>query len=465
MGLFSRLRDRVLGRSGSGPLGSELTDYWDQALPTDAGVAVNSTTAMRHTAVMACTSILAEDVAKIPLQLWRRLPNNRKRLATEHPFTPLLRDPNQWQTAFEFKEMMTAALVLRGNGYAVILRNDRNEPEQLVPIHPDRVVLFEAPGGEWFYLVTRNGLHEMAVLREVPMLVPSEDMLHLRWLSMWNSLLGVSRIGLMRESVGLSMSMEHHQARFAGQGVRPSGVLTTEQVLSKEAYDRIVADWQQNQSGWRKAGKTVLLEQGLKWEPLGMTMADAQFIESRRFSLEDIARGFRVPLYKLGVPDATGSETSLAQLDQDYLNNVISSYCERTQQRYEKTFGINGADYFLEWDYSAFLKADIQTRLVALRTGVAGMIYTPNEARAVEGLSPVKGGDVLYQPTNVAPIGFTPSAAGSSGPGSDFTGTPAPGGDGDPGRPADGKTGRAPASRGRSSHGPQAVRRRHRAVS
>ncbi len=131
---------------------------------------------------MACVSILACDVAKIPFDIYRRLPDGGKEVFKDHPLHRLMRHPNNWQTAFEFKEMLQASLVLRGNGYAPVVRNGRGDPLYLVPVHPDRVGLFEAPSGEYFYAVTRNGLHEMVMLRDHPLLISSADMFHLRWL-------------------------------------------------------------------------------------------------------------------------------------------------------------------------------------------------------------------------------------------------------------------------------------------
>lgn len=432
MGFWSRIADFARGKD-SGSVGSEMLRLTEDFGLTNAGIPVNSFTAMQHVAVMSCVSILSEDVAKLPLDVYRRLPNGGKEPAKEHWFYGLLHAPNNWQTRFEWVEMMQAALVLRGNAYSVIVRNARGVPQYLVPVHPDRVTLYEAPGGEYFYLVTRQGLHEMAVLAKEPILVPSEDMLHVRWLSMWNSLLGISRIQMMRESVGLSMSQEQMAARFAGTGARPGGVLQTDRKLSNEVIGRLKADWQQAQGGVRSSGKTAILEEGLKWQALGMTMQDAEFIESRQFSLQDIARGFRVPLYKLGVPNE-GPAANQVQAEQDYLNSVISSYCDRWTAKLDATFGLDGVEMFTEFNYDRLIKADIQTRLTSLKTGVMGMLYTPNEGRASLGLPAVDAGDTLYQPTNVAPIGFTPTAGGS-GPGSDLTGTPGAGGDGDPTKP------------------------------
>jgi len=143
-----------------------------------------------------------------------------------------------------------------------------------------------------------------------------------------------------------------------------------------------------------------------------------------------VARGFRIPHFKVGLTIERGD---MVQLQQMYLNDVISTWCERFIPKLEELGDIDAEDdeLFVEFDYSHFLKADIQTRLTAMRLGVVGMIYTPNEARRGEGLPDVEGGDTLYQPVNVAPIGFTPQAASGNGPGSDTTGAPGAGGHGD----------------------------------
>jgi HK97 family phage portal protein len=437
MGFWSRIADfaqRRSGDAGADPIWGE----WGGGGLSASGVPVNSATAMRHVAVMACVSILAGDVAKIPLGVFRRLPNGGKEVAKDHFLHRLLRDPNDWQTGFEFKEMLQASLVLRGNGYAVTVRNGRGEPLHMVPIHPDRVGLFEAPSGDFFYAVTRNGLHEMAMLREQPLLIPSRDMFHLRWLPMWNSLLGSSRLSLVRQSIGLSIGLEEHEARFVGQGARSSGALSTEQKFaSKEIREQLREEWQRLQAGPRNSGAIAILEQGLKWQPLGLSMVDSQFIESRNFQLRDIARAFDVPPYKLAI-EGENEGPAMVQMGQQYLNGPISGYCERWKAKGEKFFGLDGDDTFLDWDYGHFLKADLLSRFTALRQGVGGPWMAVNEARRGEGMSNVDNGEVVQQATNMAPLGWVPSAAGTGSQGSNQTGVPGEGGDGDPERnPAD----------------------------
>jgi len=435
MGLWNRIASAFGAKSGSiggDPVGSEifgLDGGWGWA---SSGIPVNSISAMQQVAVMACTSILSEDVAKLPLQLWRRQDDGGKKLATDHWLSGLLRRPNAWQTRFEFIEMLQAALVLRGNGYAVIVRDWRGTPTSLVPIHPDRVTLYESPDGSIFYFVTRQGLHEMAVLKDLPIMIHSDDILHIKWLSNWNSLLGVSRIGLMREAIGLAMAQEQHAGNFARQAARPSGVLQTDRKLSKEVIDRLLDAWKKDQGGVQNSGKTRVLEEGLKWQALTMSMVDAEFMDQRRFSVEDIARGFRVPLYKIGVP-SEGQGTALVQQDQEYLNNVVLGYCGRWTQKLEVTFRIDG-DLFLEFDTSHFLKADIQTRFTAYRQAIGGPFMTPNEARRAEGLPDDPKGDRVLQAVNMMPLGdpLPSKDAPKGGVGSDTSGATGQGGSGDP---------------------------------
>jgi HK97 family phage portal protein len=433
MGWWSRIANYAIRRSGEADTGlwSGGTTDWGE---NGTGIPVTSVTAMQHTAVMACVSILAGDVAKIPLDLFRRLPNGGKEAARGHWLRPLLRDPNNWQTALEFKEMMQASLLLRGNAYAVAVRHltgpKSGIPRYLVPIHPDRCIIWEAPSGEWFYVVTRNGLHEMAVLREMPWFISSEDVLHIKWLSSWNSLLGSNRIAMMRESVGLSMALEQHQARFAGQGARSGGILTTEQKLIKEVREQLAADWKKQRAGPRNSGNTTILEQGLKWQPLGLSMVDSQFIESRGFQLRDICRAFDVPPYKLAI-EGENEGPAMVQMGQEYLNGPVSGHCERWKAKCENFFGIDGEDLFLEWNYEHFLKADLMSRYTARRQAVGSSWMSANEARRGEGLPDVPNGDTVLQPANMIALGSKPIGV-TGGPGSDMTGVPAPGGDGDP---------------------------------
>jgi HK97 family phage portal protein len=248
-------------------------------------------------------------------------------------------------------------------------------------------------------------------------------MLHIKWMSTQNSLYGTNRIQLAKEPVALSLSMEESAARLAGNGVRPSGVLSAPNVLNKESRERLTEALKQTHGGSHNHGGILLADGGLRWDSMRMSNVDAEFLATRMFQVAEIARYFRGPLHKLGIIEANQSGPSMIQSDQTYINEIV--------QRIHKTFDLDDTDYFVEFDYESFLKADITSRLNALRVGVLGSLFTINEARDRLGLQSVPDGDDILQPSNMVPLGTPPAQVGS-GPGSDNTGAPAQDGDGDP---------------------------------
>jgi HK97 family phage portal protein len=235
MGYWGRIRDAVLGKSGT------IDDWWGEYGPSSAsaaGMSVTQVTALQVSTVQACVSIRAEDVAKLPVHVYRNTvdpdgsPNGGRMIVADHPLERVLRRPNGYQSCFEFIEQMQVAFLLRGNAYAVILRDGRGRVTSLIPVNPDRVWIYEAPGGEVFYQVARRGLHEMAILRDEPLMIPAEDIFHLRWMALDNSLYGASRIGLAREAIGLALSQAGARRAAIGQRYQPG----------RRAPDRAEAD-------------------------------------------------------------------------------------------------------------------------------------------------------------------------------------------------------------------------------
>ena len=396
---------------------------------TSAGVAVNQMTLLHESTCLACIQILASDVAKLPVRMYRLLAGGDKELAKDHPVYRMLKDPNDWMTKYEFIEHQMVNLLLWGNSYAVILRDPGGTPVELVPVNSSQVTIYESPvDREYFYFVARNSLHETAVLKDVPQRVPSEDVLHVKWMTYINSLWGTDRADLMRDTIGLSLALEQSAARLVGNGARPSSVIELEQILSKEALERAVTSWQQTQGGPARNGGTAFLGPGMRYKPISWSSVDQQFMEQREFVIAQLARSFRIPLYKLSLTESQPG-SSLLQLETDYANSTLASWCDRITARLYKTFDIDPEEYSIEFEYQHALKADLQTQINALRVGVLGGLYSPNEARAALGLPSVQNGDLILQPANVVPLGTMPQMGGS-GPGSDSTGKPADGGDG-----------------------------------
>lgn len=402
-------------------------DWLGGGAKSSSGITVTQHRAMQDLTFMACVSARSGDLAKCPIHVYRRRSNGAHVIEKNNPLERVLRRPNSWQTRMEFVEQLQSALLLKSNAYAAIRWDGRGAPVELIPIWPDRVMVYEN-GGDLFYKVTSNTQHERAQLRGFLDPIPAADMLHLRWLS-FNGILGLSRIHLARDALGLSLALGEHSSRLFANGTRPGGHFQTDKRLSDPIFSRFKAQLE-DYRGVENFGKNLILEEGLKWQAEAMTAVESQTIEARRFQAEQIAMACDVPLHRLGI--IQDKDAAILQAQQMYRNNTLSGDAERWEAKLDRTFGLDGEELFTAFDLDYFNRADIQTRMTAYRTGVIGTMLTPNEARRKEGLPDDPDGNVLLQPANVVPLGTMPSTPNPSGPGSDVTGAPAPGGDGDP---------------------------------
>jgi len=384
------------------------------------GLNINQISALGVSTFRAGVSIRSKDVARC---LPRLLPFGGARSekpVTDHPVAKLFRRPNAIQTWFEFALQMHTSFLLRGNAYAIILRNIRGDPIALIPINPDAVLLLEAPDGSIFYQVARYGLFQMAILQGLPLVIPSDDMFHLRDMT-FNMLTGISSLGVARDSIGVAMGLTQQQARFMANGARPSGVLQTPKTLSVDAAERLRTQWNSLRSGLQNIGKTAILEEGLEWKPMQLNSVDLQFIDQLKFSVEEMARAVGVPLHKLGVAGES-SRIKLDDADQSYVNTTIMPDLDMWEQKFVQKFDLDDEDLTADFDERRLLRAAEATRVNTYRTQVISGLKTQNECRALEGDPPLPGGDVLLTPAN------------SAANGSDVSGTPADGA----GRPEDG---------------------------
>lgn len=406
MGLISRLRTNflqaVLRAAGASTLDSYLWgDAWSSA--SVAGVHVNQLTSLNAAAVMACVTMLAEDIAKLTPLLYRKDARGKRTDATDHWLYGLLEEPNEWQNWLEFCEQMQVGLILRGNAYAAIIRNGRGIPIRLVPINPDWIALWETPDGGLFYRVTAQGLHLLAMLRDLPTMIPADDMLHVKGFSL-TGLVGASRITLAREAIGLLIAQEQQAARWMGNSARPSGMLTTDQKLATDAAARMKADIKENWTGLQNSGRIIVGEQGLKFQPFSMTSADLEFIASRQFQLSEIARIFRVPPHMIG-DLSRSTNNNIVQQSQEYVNYTLSGYTRRWERKLATKFGLRKDGVFLDFDMTEITRADITSRYNNYRVGIMSMFITPNEARIDDGRDPLDGGDELQKPMNMGAMG------------------------------------------------------------
>lgn len=345
---------------------------------------------------------------------------------TTHPVARLFVRPNEWQTWTEFCRQMHAAYLLRGNAYAVILRDGRGNPTALIPVNPDTVSHYEAPDGYLFYCVARGSTFLNAILRDAPLMIPEDDIFHLRNLG-FNMLVGLSLISIARDSFGVALGLEQQAARFMSNGARPSGVLQTEKKLSDDAATRLRAQWEQLRSGIQNAGRTAILEEGLEWKPMQLSSVDLEFISQRNFSVSDVARWFDMPLYKLGVP-AEMSRIKFDDADQAYVNTTIMPDLDAWEQKFSQKFGLDKQGFIADFDERRLLRAAEATRINNQRLKIMSGISTQNECRAENGDPPLPGGDVLLTPVNLASSGSDMSGTAPDGAGRPDGGTlPDPG--------------------------------------
>ena len=391
---------------------------WAQNLwsvPTVTGIQINQQSALNVSAVLACVTMLAEDVAKLPWSIFHVAEGQGLKEAKDHFLYDLLDRPNEWQNGLEFREQNQVGLILRGNAFAVKIRNGRGQVLKFVPVNPDWVALWEAPDGELFYRVTPSGLHLRAELMNEPFLIPFADMFHIRGFSM-NGLLGASRIALTREAIALASAFEMQHARWMGQGARPSGMLSPkDKSLSADAAERLAERLKERFSGLQNSGKLIVTEEAMEFKAFAMTAADLEFIASRQFQLQEIARIFRIPPHMIGELSRS-TFNNVAQQGQEYINYTLTGYTNRWRAKFSSDFDLKRQGLSVEFDYRELTTADMQTRVNNWRTMIMSMMATPDEARIDLDMAPM-GGDAgkLHYPVNLSTEGS--NVNGEAGPG------------------------------------------------
>jgi len=385
------------------------------SVPSATGLAINQGSALTVSTVYACVARRAKDVARCTPGLFRQGDDGKQEQIHDHPLARLFRRPNRLQTWYEFAMQVEACYLLKGNGYVVLLRDHRGTVVEMIPVNPDNVLVLEASDGSIFYQVNRSGLFQMAVLRDQPIAIPEEDVLHLRGITL-NMTVGLSTIGMARDDIGLAMGFTQQAARLMSNGARPSGVLKTDKQLSVEAAARLKAQWETLKAGLANSGSTAILEEGLTWTSLALNSVDLQFIEQKKLQVEEVARFFGVPLHKIGV-FGSDAKIKLDQADQAYVNDTVMPDCEMWEQRLERVFDLDDEGFSVSLDERNLLRAEEATRINNGRLAVLSGLITINEWRARESLPPMPGGDVLLQPVGLAALGSNVSGTAPDGAG------------------------------------------------
>lgn len=368
-----------------------------------SGVRVTADTSVRLGAVYACVRVISETLAAVPLLTYEER-ENKKLVNKKDPLYKLLHyRPNPWMSAYDFFRLQMTFVLLRGNAYSEII-SKRGEPSMLVPLHPERVTVELDPksGQKSYTFRTHSG---------DPRVIPGDRMLHFKGLSL-DGLTGVGVIDyIAKEAVGLGLAQEQYGARAFGQRANISGILHHPGKLDDEAHKRISDSWNKTYGGVQNSHKVAITEEGMKFEPVSMTNEAAQFIEARRYQVEEICRIFRVPLHKV-MDMSKAHYNNIEHTSTEFYTDTIVPWAICIEK--EIDWILIGEDEldrrYVRFNISALLRGDTKTRAEVQNIRLSNGMQSINEAREEEDWNPIGAeGDVHRIPLN------TGNAAGDAG--------------------------------------------------
>ena len=379
-----------------------FNDFWDRGVSymTATGLRVSPETAMRNAAVFACVRVVSETVASLPVQIYRKRPDGGRVPARDHPlYYTIAKQPNPWQTSYEFWEMMQGHLELRGNSFAIKVSDVGGPYSQLIPVHPDRVQVWRLPSGTLLYKIFDPYTGQLIDYLQ-------NQIFHLRGLSS-DGLVGMSTIGVCAETIGCGLAAQEYAGRFFENDATPGGVMLHPKELSKGAHDRIRNSWKSYFTKTNQHG-VAILEEGMQYQNIGITNKDSQLLEARQFSRGDIASMFRVPPHKIGdLSRATFS--NIEQQNIEFATDCIRPRIVRLERKINTDLidplQVGSSDeYYVEFTINALMRGDLKSTYEAYSTAIYAGFMTRAEAREFENFNPIPGLDTPLMPLNLAPV-------------------------------------------------------------
>lgn len=358
-----------------------------------SGVQVNSESALRYAAFFACLKVLAEDVGKLPIKLYKERPDRGRDVAKNHKVHRLIsRRPNDFMTASEFWEMCVAHVVLRGNFYAykVMLGS---EVVELLPLNPASVKpKLRDDWSLWYDVTFANGSRDV---------LPASQIFHVRGLTL-DGVRGLSALEYARETLGLGIAAERHGAKLFVNGANPGGALETEQTLTDEVFERVKTSWNEKHTGLDNSHKVAILEGGLKWTSVTMTNTDAQWLENRKHTDNQLCGLLRVPPHKIAILERS-TNNNIEHQSLDYVNDGLMPHLNRIENRIRISLlnERDEEDHFAKFNVAALLRGDMKARSQFYKDMVYLGAYSPNDVLELEDRNPRDGGDIYLTPSNM----------------------------------------------------------------
>lgn len=368
---------------------------------TATGKNVTPDTALALIAVYACVRVLAETIGTLPLILYKReaAGGSRKKRDSQHSLFDILRyEPNPEMSAVDFWEMMIGHMALRGKGYAHIDFTRGGDVKALWPMHPDTVQLKRSRDGVLYYEQDAGGEKRK---------IPAWQMFHPHLFGP-NGLDGYSPIRQAKEGIGLALSAEEYGGRFFSNDSRPGGILEHPGKLSPEAHKNLLDSIESSHGGVGRSHKTMITEEGMTWKQIGIAPDDAQFLETRKFQVTEIARLFRVPPHMIAdLEKATFSNIEHQGIE--FVVHTVRPWAVRIEQAIHRTLlaKTEKRTHFAEFLVDGLLRGDISSRYTAYSIGRQWGWLNANEIRELENMNPMppESGDVYLHPMNMMPAG------------------------------------------------------------
>jgi len=416
MGIFGRSRDAPKRERRNKP-SKEMQDFirgvdMDFIGNSNSGVQVDELRALQTSAVYACVKILAETVASLPLHLFKKGKGGKSEMAEQHPlFSCLYEMPNDEMTSFEFREMMMTSLLLWGNAYARKIRKNGHVTElwylkpQLMTVERDTQT------GKIKYTYSDDITNQTYEYKP-------EQIFHVKGLSL-DGVTGLSPISQAREAVGLSLATEEYGAKFFGNGARPGGVLEHPGILKDP--EKLRESWNKVYQGTRNSHKVAVLEEGMKYHTIGIAPEDAQFLETRKYQVNEICRIFRVPPHLVGdLERATFSNIEHQSIE--FVQHTIRPWLVRWEQAISRSL-LDEKErllYFSRFNVDGLMRGDYKSRMEGYAIGRQNGWLSANDIRHLEDLPPIpkeQGGDAYLVNGNMTAVSKENKEGGSDGEG------------------------------------------------
>ena len=355
---------------------------------TTSGKPVNERTAMQTTAVYACVRILAEAVASLPLHVYEYQDDGGKKLVHDHPLYYLLHDePNPEMTSFVFRETLMSHLLIWGNAYAQIIRDGAGRVLGLYPLLPDKMDVQRDDKGNIYYVYSRNSDENPMFKEYGDIRLKAEDVLHIPGLG-FDGLIGYSPIAMAKNAVGMTLACEEYGASFFANGANPGGVLEHPGVLKDPS--KVRESWNSVYRGVNNAHKIAVLEEGMKYQQIGIPPEEAQFLETRKFQINEIARLYRIPPHMIGDLDKS-SFSNIEQQSLEFVKYTLDPWVIRWEQSLQRSLLLPGekGKYFIKLNVDGLLRGDYQSRMNGYAVGRQNGWFSANDIREMENMNPI----------------------------------------------------------------------------